>query len=241
GDYQDIHEYDREYSDYHSETDNEALYMDIKIYNEALVEGIEIVDEAQPEDTNEEMYDNDSEGEEQEKILVLNTKMQFDISSRLADIVDKIQKILDNRSKKTILSEFKTEILTREMPNITDEYFLGLDKVLQEYLITKIFQKQHDQIAQSLCYDNFIKEAKDNLFSTQNNVKDILVGDPLHIPHKGRQTNRYKSSSEPLKKVRRKAPANEDGEEMRQKIQNTTETSSNNQVSVLQDLEKKIR
>ncbi|CAG8803508.1 12958_t:CDS:2, partial [Racocetra fulgida] len=57
----DIHEYDREYSDYYFETDNEALYMDIEIYNESLIEGIEIVDEAQLEDTNKEMSDSDSE------------------------------------------------------------------------------------------------------------------------------------------------------------------------------------
>ncbi|CAG8834521.1 3201_t:CDS:1, partial [Gigaspora margarita] len=67
--YQNIFEYDREYSSY-SETDNEALYTDIEVYNEALGEGIETVDETQLEDTNEEICDSDSEDKkEQEKIL----------------------------------------------------------------------------------------------------------------------------------------------------------------------------
>ncbi|CAG8790302.1 26183_t:CDS:1, partial [Dentiscutata erythropus] len=43
--YQDNYKYDREYFDY-SETDNEGLYADIEVYNEALAEGIETVDEA---------------------------------------------------------------------------------------------------------------------------------------------------------------------------------------------------
>ncbi|CAG8848732.1 19103_t:CDS:1, partial [Gigaspora margarita] len=73
--YQDIFEYDREYSS-HSETDNEALYTDIEVYNEALTEGIETVDETQLEDMNEEICDSDSEDEEkQKKILVLNVGM----------------------------------------------------------------------------------------------------------------------------------------------------------------------
>ncbi|CAG8838626.1 44889_t:CDS:2, partial [Gigaspora margarita] len=75
---------------------------------------------------------------------------------------------------------------------------------------------------------NFIEKAKNDLFSTQNNAESILIGDPLHVPHKGRQPNRYKSG----------APAN-DGEEMRHDIQDTTGTSSDRQVSALQDSEKK--
>ncbi|CAG8698676.1 8530_t:CDS:1, partial [Cetraspora pellucida] len=85
---------------------------------------------------------------------------------------------------------------------------------------------------------NFIEEAKDDLLSIQNDAESILIGDPLHVPHKGQQPNRYKSSGEPSKKVRRKVPTNEDSEEIRQDIQNTTETSSNSQVSTLHDSEK---
>ncbi|CAG8558180.1 13470_t:CDS:1 [Gigaspora rosea] len=88
---------------------------------------------------------------------------------------------------------------------------------------------------------NFIEETKDDLFSTQNNAEHILVKDPLHVLHKGRQPNRYKSGGEPSKKVRRKAPANKDGKEMRHENQNRTEASSNNQVSALQNSEKKVR
>ncbi|CAG8518202.1 10493_t:CDS:1, partial [Racocetra persica] len=46
GNYQDIHKYHREYSNYYFETDNEASYIDIKVYNETLVESIEIINEA---------------------------------------------------------------------------------------------------------------------------------------------------------------------------------------------------
>lgn len=45
------------------------------------------------------------------------------------------------------------KIPTRGLPSIMEEYFLGLDTVLKEYLMSQIFQKQRDQIAQSLCYD----------------------------------------------------------------------------------------
>ncbi|CAG8776136.1 4876_t:CDS:2 [Cetraspora pellucida] len=244
-------------------------------------------------------------------------------TSRLADVVEEIQKVFNNQSKKAILSEYKNEIPTRGMPSISDEYFPGLDTILKEYLTSQILQKQHDQIAQSLCYDvflindwqsllemtddsyqqniareddydqpqslfssllekipsdsvkevwkairysvqnsepqpiilfndgshlctclllinkgipqgpkqkygfgmgyakkaldlaiqadrveefvshlkDFIEDAKNDLFSTQDNASSLSIRDPLHVPHKGRQPNRYKSGGEPLRKA----------------------------------------
>ncbi|CAG8765551.1 5898_t:CDS:1, partial [Cetraspora pellucida] len=57
------------------------------------------------------------------------------------EVVDEIQKIFNDQSKKAIINEFKNEIPTREMPNITNKYFPELDKILQEYLISQILQK----------------------------------------------------------------------------------------------------
>ncbi|GET61869.1 hypothetical protein GLOIN_2v1487031 [Rhizophagus irregularis DAOM 181602=DAOM 197198] len=39
-----------------------------------------------------------------------------------------------------------------------DEYFPELDKILREYLTLQILQKQHNQIAQSLCYNMVLIE-----------------------------------------------------------------------------------
>jgi hypothetical protein len=39
-----------------------------------------------------------------------------------------------------------------------DEYFPDLDMILRKYLTPQILQKQHDQIAQSLCYDAVLIE-----------------------------------------------------------------------------------
>ncbi|CAG8806453.1 16091_t:CDS:2 [Racocetra fulgida] len=91
------------------------------------------------------------------------------------------------------------------MPNIEQpqepkqKYRLGMGYTKKALDLAIQINKVEELVS---CLKNFIKEAKDNLFSTQNNAEDILVGDLLHILHK----------------VRRKAPANEDGEEMRQKI-----------------------
>ncbi|CAG8817229.1 3447_t:CDS:1, partial [Gigaspora margarita] len=74
----DIYESDREYFGYYSETDYKASYTDIETYNKASSEGIETVDKAQLKDTSEEVFDSDSEDEKQEKLLVLNMKLQFD-------------------------------------------------------------------------------------------------------------------------------------------------------------------
>ncbi|CAB4473025.1 unnamed protein product [Rhizophagus irregularis] len=80
-------------------------------------------------------------------------KDRLNRSSCLTDVVKEIQKIFDQQSKKAILNECKNEIPTRGIPSIMDEYFPELDKILREYLTPQILQKQHDQMAQSLCYD----------------------------------------------------------------------------------------
>ncbi|CAG8780825.1 44200_t:CDS:2, partial [Gigaspora margarita] len=121
---------------------------------------------------------------------------------------------------------------TEQMPNIEQlqgpkqKYGLGMGYA-KKALDLAIWINKIEEFVSHL--KNFIEEAKDDLFSTQNNAEHILVGDPLHVPHKGRQPNRYKSG----------APANEDGKEMQHKNQNRTEVLSNNQVSALQDSEKK--
>ncbi|CAG8756754.1 15296_t:CDS:2, partial [Cetraspora pellucida] len=64
-----------------------------------------------------------------------------------------IQAIFNQQSKKAALTECKNEIPTKSIPTILDEYFPELDKILKEYLIPQILQKQRDQMAQSICYD----------------------------------------------------------------------------------------
>ncbi|CAG8517035.1 7588_t:CDS:2 [Gigaspora rosea] len=61
---------------------------------------------------------------------------------------------------------------------------------------------------------NFIEVTKSDLLSIQDNASFISIKDPLHVPHRGRQPNRYKSSSKPSRKA---------------------------DISALQDSEKKIR
>ncbi|CAG8809776.1 3782_t:CDS:2, partial [Gigaspora margarita] len=192
--YQNIFEYDREYSS-HSEMDNEALYTDIEVYNEALGEGIETVDETQLEDTNEEICDSDRDGITAANIILL----------------------------KKIYTP--TYYFTRNESDLTSPEPLSFQQLTRFRQMPNIEQLQVEEFVSRL--KNFIEEAKNDLFSTQNNAESILIRDPLHVPHKGRQPNRYKS-----------APAN-DGEEMRHDIQNTTGTSSDRQVSALQDSEKK--
>ncbi|CAG8578837.1 14894_t:CDS:1, partial [Gigaspora rosea] len=48
---------------------------------------------------------------------------------------------------------------------------------------------------------NFIEVTKHDLVSTQDSTSIISIKDPLHVPHKGRQPNRYKSSGETSKKA----------------------------------------
>ena len=54
-----------------------------------------------------------------------------------------------------------------------DEYFLNLDKILKKYLTPQILQKQHDQMAQSLCYDAIL--IKDWLSLLEVSIKLVLV------------------------------------------------------------------
>ncbi|CAG8837520.1 24146_t:CDS:1, partial [Cetraspora pellucida] len=65
----------------------------------------------------------------------------------------------------------------------------------------------------------------------------------LHIPHKGRQPKRYKSSREPSKKVRQGITTtlnnNQTDKEMQCKVQDVTENSNNDQINMLQDSEKR--
>ncbi|CAG8577223.1 10757_t:CDS:2, partial [Racocetra fulgida] len=55
-----------------------------------------------------------------------------------------------------LISEFKNEIPTKGLPNIIEEYFPEMHKLLKEYLIPQKIQKQCDQMSQSLCYDVFL-------------------------------------------------------------------------------------
>ncbi|CAG8789179.1 10810_t:CDS:1, partial [Gigaspora rosea] len=64
------------------------------------------------------------------------------------------------------------------------------------------------------------------------------VEDPLHIPHKGRQPNRYKSGGESSKKAQRTGQSiDRSNEEESQKV---TEAFNDN-IIALQDSEKKVR
>ncbi|CAG8800282.1 27529_t:CDS:2, partial [Gigaspora margarita] len=85
---------------------------------------------------------------------------------------------------------------------------------------------------------NFIEVTKSDLFSTQSNASFISVKDPLHVLHKGRQPNRYKSGGEPSRKVRHIVQSTDRSNEG--EIQKVTEALNSN-VSTLQDSEKKSR
>ena len=65
-------------------------------------------------------------------------KDRLNRSSRLADVVEEVQKAFNQQSKKAILSECKNEIPTRGIPSIMDEYFPDLDKILRDYLTSQI-------------------------------------------------------------------------------------------------------
>jgi len=56
----------------------------------------------------------------------------------LADVIKEVQKVFNQQLKKTILSKCKNEITIRGILSIINEYFLKLDKVLQEYLTSQI-------------------------------------------------------------------------------------------------------
>ncbi|CAG8585813.1 15389_t:CDS:2 [Gigaspora rosea] len=66
----------------------------------------------------------------------------------------------------------------------------------------------------------------------------LSVKDPLHVSHKGRQPNKYKSGGEPLRKVQRTVQSTERSNET--EIQKVTK-AFNDDVSTLQDSETKIR
>ncbi|CAG8543851.1 20_t:CDS:2, partial [Gigaspora rosea] len=83
---------------------------------------------------------------------------------------------------------------------------------------------------------NFIEVTKSDLFSTQDNASFISVKDPLHVPHKGRQPNRYKSSDEPSRKARHIVQSTDRSN--KGEIQKVTE-ALNSDISALQDSEKK--
>ncbi|CAG8560807.1 2148_t:CDS:1 [Gigaspora rosea] len=85
---------------------------------------------------------------------------------------------------------------------------------------------------------NFIEVTKSDLFSTQGNASFISVEDPLHVPHKGRQPNRYKSGGESSRKARYIVQSTEQSNEG--EIQKVTK-ALNSYVSALQDSEKKVR
>ncbi|CAB4468544.1 unnamed protein product [Rhizophagus irregularis] len=69
------------------------------------------------------------------------------------------------------------KIPTRGLPSIMEEYFLGLDTVLKEYLISQIFQKQRDQIAQSLCYDIIMIDiAREDNYDQPQSLLSSLLG-----------------------------------------------------------------
>ncbi|CAG8755868.1 7575_t:CDS:1, partial [Racocetra fulgida] len=65
--------------------------------------------------------------------------------SRLTDIVEEVQRIFNEQSKRAILNKYKNEIPTRGMPSIIDKYFSELDKILKEFLTPQILQKHRDQ------------------------------------------------------------------------------------------------
>ncbi|CAG8605078.1 14067_t:CDS:2, partial [Cetraspora pellucida] len=83
-------------------------------------------------------------------------KDRLNRASCLTEVVEEIQRLFNNQSKKTILNEYKSKILIKRILNITEEYFPEIAKILQEYLMSQILQKQHDQMVQSLCYNVFL-------------------------------------------------------------------------------------
>ncbi|PKB93373.1 hypothetical protein RhiirA5_441467 [Rhizophagus irregularis] len=102
-------------------------------------------------------------------------------SSCLTDVVGKIQRIFDQQSKRTILSEYKNEIPTRGIPSIMDKYFSNLDKILREYLTPQILQKQRDQIVQSLYYDIVLIKDWQPLLEEQGGHTNYHLADHLPI------------------------------------------------------------
>ncbi|CAG8699479.1 10223_t:CDS:2, partial [Cetraspora pellucida] len=100
-------------------------------------------------------------------LLIVETALRFrrltddmleklDRCSRLTDVVKEIQETFDKQSKRALVNEFKNEIATRGLPNVMEEYFPEMSRLLREYLTPQIFQKQSDQMSQSLCYDVFL-------------------------------------------------------------------------------------
>ncbi|CAG8843697.1 40117_t:CDS:1, partial [Gigaspora margarita] len=85
---------------------------------------------------------------------------------------------------------------------------------------------------------NFIEVTKNDLFNRQNNASFISIKDPLYIPHKGRQPNRYKSGGEPSRKVQCTIQSTKQSNET--KIQKVPKAFNDN-VSTFQDLETKVR
>ncbi|CAG8721299.1 1972_t:CDS:2, partial [Cetraspora pellucida] len=80
-------------------------------------------------------------------------KAKLSQSSQLVDVVNEIQAVFNQQAERAIVSKYKNEIPTKGMPNIIEEYFSELNKLLHDYLSPQIFQKQCDQMSQSLCYD----------------------------------------------------------------------------------------
>src|SRR5687767_7159475 len=80
-------------------------------------------------------------------------KDRLDQNSRLIDVIKEIQLTFDKQSRKALINEYKNEIPIRGLSNIMEEYFPELNKLLREYLTSQIFQKQRDQMIQSLCYN----------------------------------------------------------------------------------------
>ncbi|CAG8717601.1 15457_t:CDS:2 [Cetraspora pellucida] len=82
------------------------------------------------------MWINTQRAEVTNKII----KNRLNRTSWLMDIVEKIQAIFNQQSKKAALTECKNEIPTKGIPTILDEYFPELDKILKEYLTPQILQ-----------------------------------------------------------------------------------------------------
>jgi len=74
----------------------------------------------------------------------------------LADVIEEVQATFNNQSKRALINECKNEIPTKGLPSIMEEYFPEIIKLLREYLTPQIYQKQCNQISQSLCYDVFL-------------------------------------------------------------------------------------
>ncbi|CAG8746055.1 4273_t:CDS:2, partial [Cetraspora pellucida] len=68
--------------------------------------------------------------------------------------------------------------------------------------------------------EKFIDEIKDKLFDKQHDTDYLLIEDLLHLSYKGQQLKKYKFK-------------------MQYKVQDVTENSNNDQINMLQDLEKK--